>query len=136
MIDYQSVRYTLEKLITLNFAEVPVQLENTRIDDDVPEYVSVNIQDVDSDPFDMDGDIYLVQGLLILGIYTKLGSGIERSRELASMLNMVILTAADSTITFGTPTLTSAGQVEDANYYLQNLNVQFQYVYAGLPATC
>lgn len=135
MIDYTSVRRSIETYLATNFTAVPIQYENTHIGE-VKEFIALFDQESMSDQSEMGSDVVIVHGGLIIQIFTPLGEGSQRGRELASLLSNMINTLETDVLRFETAVLASIGQVEDADYYQQNLTIPYTYAYAGDEITC
>ncbi len=129
MIDFTVARRLFENYLKLNFTTVPIQNENTRIESGTEAYIALTDVGGESQSMGMGTDIFRVDGGFVIQIYTPLGSGTEQSRELASELAELLVNANLSGFTFTTPQLDTFGQVEEADYYQQNLTVPYVFFY-------
>lgn len=135
MIDYTSVRRSLETHIADNFSEVPVQYENRRIDR-AKEFIALFDQEADSLVSEIAGGVSMVTGIVIIQIFTELGTGTERSREIASILANITNGLQTDVLSFQSAVLSSIGQVDGIDYYQQNLTIPYTYAYAGNEIQC
>ena len=135
MIDYTSVRRSIENHVRDNFTEVDVQYENTRIPE-ADEYVALFDQEGDAEVTEIGGGVSMVKGGIIIQIFTQLGDGTDRSREIASILTNMLNGLQTDVLTFGSAVLASIGQTEGIDYYQQNLTVPYTYAYAGNENLC
>ena len=135
MIDYTVVRRLFEQYIATNFTEVPVQYENTRLHTE-SEFIAVFDQEADAEQMGMNETSFLIRGLIIIQIFTALGSGTQRSREIATKLSSLLNNASIGALSFEVSSLTSVGQVDDADYYQQNLTVPYSFFYNAIEDNC
>ncbi len=131
IIDYTTVRRYVENYINDNYTTTPVQFENTSIDVDVvKEFISIT--DVTGETESMIGSLaILTHGGIIIQIFTELGAGTNRGREIASELANLLNSESFSNFNFTTPQFESFGQVEDADFYQCNLTVPYVYAYGA-----
>lgn len=135
MIDYTAVRRSIEKHIDANFTEVAVQYENTRIPE-ADEFVALFDQEATADVTEVGGSVSMVKCGLIIQIFTPLGEGTERSREIASLLTNMLNGLQTDVLTFESAVLSSVGQTEGIDFYQQNLTIPYTYAYAGNEILC
>ncbi len=130
MIDYTTVRETVEVYLNANFSTLPIRFENTLLEANNSGYVDIIDTDITSSTMDMSvGETKLVEGLLSINIFTQAGSGTELAREAASSL-VGLLDDMNVSIEFKSATFMSIGLVEpEKHLYQHNLSVPYSYIY-------
>lgn len=132
VIDYTSVRRLIETFLNDNYSSTVIQYENTYVDVvNVSEYISINDVTSDTYPTDMGGGTITVHGAIVIQIYTELGSGTQRGREIASELTDLFKSESLSGLNLTVPEFNSFGQVEGADYYQHNLTIPYVYAYGA-----
>ena len=126
-MDYVDVRREIEVYLNTNFTLAPIQFENTTIDA-TTEFIALTISDATAEPPAMGSSSTLISGLLTIQIYTELGVGTQRARELYDKLKLMLLGVNVDGLSFQAPVHSSFGQVEGANYYQTNLDCQFEFI--------
>lgn len=128
MIDYTTVRATIEQYLGDNFSTVAVVFENTSLENKDEEHISISEDDVETALLGMTDDQRLVNAVISIEIFTKRGIGTEKAREIASEL-ITLIEANDSGIAFGVPIFSSVGAVDGAELYQHVLSYPYSYVY-------
>jgi hypothetical protein len=130
MIDYTELRRTIEVFISSNFSDVPVRFENTFLTKEDEEHISIlDSGDLTSEPLEMGmGAPSLMSGLLTIEIFTYVGKGTQKARQIASSLDTIFNDSIDG-ITFDERELRSVGVENDAPFYKHVLNVPYKYFY-------
>jgi hypothetical protein len=128
MLDYTTVRATVEKYIGDNFTTVKVLFENTYLESVDEEHIAINEDDTESTSLEMNSSVRQVDSSLFIDIYTKRGIGTEKAREIASEL-VTLLEAMDSGINFREPIFSSDGAVDGAKLYKHVLIYPYTYIY-------
>ena len=86
MIDYTEPRRALEMYVDTNFTTVPVAFENLAIDPSLTDITGgyIDIVDIGSSNQKMDlvGDESQVIGFIAIRIYTPLGGGTQKGRQI------------------------------------------------------
>lgn len=88
MIDYTTIREKIETEISDNFTECVVKYENVELEDStVKEYISVFERQSFGEAVSMDETDFHYGGIIIINIFTELGSGTARARTIAQSLS-------------------------------------------------
>lgn len=136
MIDYTVVRREIESYIDANFNTVPMKFENTLLASIDTEHITVEDGDLSRNRLDVsDPIVSQVEGTLIIGIFTQVGIGTERGREIASELDSLLVNY-NSDIALSGSLLVSAGNVAESNLFRHNLSVPYTYVYGQTESNC
>jgi disulfide oxidoreductase YuzD len=118
MKDYTKVREIIEKYITENYSETIIEYQNVPlINDDPAEYISIYDEQIENDNY--------YTGLLIIRIYTKIGIGTQRSKEIATALSTLIEKKEIEGIIFEDGCLRNVPETANDNYYQQDLSFTF-----------
>ena len=131
MIDYTEIRRIVEAHLATNYTTTPIWYENTP-GPQADEYIAV--QDDTISVRDM-GDGVLVVGQLIVDIYTPIGIGTERGREIAKELAAIFGRKDIEGIHFDEPELRSSGGDPKAPHYHQYLTIRYEVDNIGT-STC
>ena len=124
MLDYTEFRRLVENQLNTYYSTTAIQLENTVLDKDgLTEWVAVFDKPTFAESTGMGESSYLIGGILVIPIFTPIGSGTERSRQIAESLVAVIGDTTLGGIILGTPELHSAPNNE--SWYQQNLQVPY-----------
>lgn len=130
MIDYTSVRQTIEKHLGSNFSTCPMQRENVAINERQPnEYISLYDTITQSETISV--GVVKCNGMLTITINTKLGIGTNRSREIAENLDSLLANQEISDIVFKESELKSLPIKKDARHYQQVLLIPYIFAYNG-----
>jgi hypothetical protein len=130
MKDYTVVRRVIEKLIDDYYTgSLTLVFENTFMSATNEEHITiVDEGDVYVEPMEIGGNISRNQGIVTLGIFTEIGQGTEKARQIASDLDVLFETAADD-IAFGEREFKAVGMTAGSPFYQHNLLVPYQYFY-------
>jgi len=124
ILDFTEFRRVVENHLSANFTTCPVQYENTQLDKEgLTEWVAVFDKPVFSESTGMGETSALTGGVLIIPIFTPLGTGTERSRQIAEALAAVLGNQELSGVALGAPELHNAPNNE--SWYQQNLQVPY-----------
>ena len=132
MIDHTEIRRLIENKISGSSLTLPVEFENTLISPDDVAHIGVVLTDVHSQPACM-GNSRMVNGMVVIEIYTKLGTGTKLARETASFL-CDLLKGEDSVegvIFEGGGELISMGASEGSSLYQHNLMIPYIFQYGN-----
>jgi len=139
MIDYTAPRRAIEVYLNTNFTTVPIHFENVAVDDSVDltsGYIAITDTGTESISMGMQEEVTHVNGMVVIQIYTVLGSGTQTSRSIASELETLLAGEDLSGLQLGEPVLESFGQVDGADFYQQNLTFPYQFFYGQSEDAC
>ncbi len=133
MIDYMEIREIIEVFLADNFTESGVQYEN-RAAPETDDYVAVFDRQSFSESAGMGEDAIHSGGLLIFQIFTQLGIGTKRGREIADSLSTLFNSNDIGGLSFDVPNLQPAEPNE--HYYQMNLVIPYTTVLAQIADSC
>lgn len=139
MIDFTAPRRALEVYLNTNFTTVPVKFENVNIDNSVDltgGFIAMHDTGTDSLGTGLQETVALVKGMIVIQIFTALGSGTQTSRSIASELETLLAGEDLSGLQLGEPVLESFGQVDGADFFQQNLTFPYQFFYGQVESDC
>lgn len=128
MIDYTYVRRTIENYLGDNFTTLPIVFENTTLEEEDAEHITLIDTDVASESMGMGDPAKLINGLVTIMIYTQIGSGTDTARAVASEI-LEMLNDIGEPIAFTESLFNSIGLVEDQSLYQHNLSIPYSYIY-------
>lgn len=124
-MSFSIVKSTIESHIASNWTETAVQYENVDLNtDSLNEYISIHVLSGEGVQATL-GDIgeYKVTGVLVVIIFTELGTGSKRAKELADTMSDLFRGAKINDITFKVPSGTRVAF--SGSYYQFNLSIPF-----------
>ncbi len=138
MIDYTAPRRALEMYLDTNYTLTPIKFENVELSEDITGgFVAVNDIGTESNTLEMGGgNTFLAKGILVIQIYTVLGSGTQQGRLIATNLSTLLAGQDLSGLLLEEPVFESFGQVDGADFFQQNLTIPYQFVYGQADGTC
>lgn len=125
MLDYPEFRKRIETV--LSTLPVPVSFENVLFARTPVEYIEVTFQESSAKLLECGTGINMIDGILIISIFTKIGTGTNRAREIAALV-VTLLDTPITDISLSEPVLASVGILKDAAHYQHNLSFVFNYV--------
>lgn len=128
MIDFTTVRATIETYLDAEVTTVKVVFENTELENVDEEHITIEDNDFKSEWLEFGSDIRKVTSNLMISIFTKRGIGTQKARTIASEI-VTLINALDSSIAFAEPVFNSDGAVEGAKLYKHVLVYPYSYVY-------
>ena len=131
MIDYTTIRASVEgKIATLSLG-IAVEHENAHVGPLLSEHIKVINTDISAHQVAM-GAGRIVKGVIIFEIYTKIGIGTGKARGMAKTLCSSLTGDAIAEITFtGEGELISIGPTEDGELYQHNLMIPYMCEYGA-----
>ena len=129
MNDYTSVRRTTEMYIVANYTTTYIRLENEGIPSDTPEFIALRDQATFSESMGMGESAMHLGGVMLVDIFTAKGSGTNRSRTIASEIADLLASETIEMISFTEAELHTVGEIEDAEYFQQVLQIPYSYIY-------
>ena len=137
MIDYTAPRRALEMYVDANFNMVPVLFENIKPNRDLDGgYIDFTDIGTTTENLGMGEDVYSVRGQIIIRIFTPLGSGTQKGRQIATALD-TLLTGQDlSGLKLEVPLFESFGEQPGVDWFQQNLTFNYQYFYGQVEGDC
>jgi len=128
MIDYTRIRSSIESYLKTNYTETLIEYQNVPLsNNDVREYIKIEDEDIDTDLYHT--------GILIIRIFTSVGIGTDRSKQIASILSSLIGMNEVDGIVFKQGILRNIPQ-DNTNsvYFVQELS--FEYYDEGQKNNC
>jgi len=124
ILDFTEFRRVVENHLNANYSTTAIQYENTGLDKEgLTEWVAVFDKPTFAESTGMGETSALTGGVLILPIFTPVGTGTERSRQIAEALAAVLGDTDLGGVSLGTPELHGAPKNE--SWYQQNLQVPY-----------
>lgn len=130
MKDYTVVRRVIEKLIADNYTgDLTLVYENTYLEAVDEEHITILDEgDVYVEAMEIGSPISRNKGLIVLGIFTAVGSGTLKARQEAVKLDSIFNTAVEG-ISFGEREFRVIGSDPEAPLYQHNFIVPYEHFY-------
>lgn len=137
MIDYTEIRRATESHIAENFDTVPVKYENVDVPSHASEYIALRDQASFSDSLEMGATAANhLSGVMMVDIFTLRGLGTQKSRELATELDVLLSNQQIEFISFQGAALHTVGDVDGTEYFQQVLQIEYSLIYGQEPDSC
>lgn len=134
VLDYTEFRRLVENKLSESYSATAIQYENTVLDKDgLTEWVAVFDKPTFIESTGMGETSALTEGILIIPIFTPIGTGTERSRAIAEALETVLANTDIGGISLGNAELHPAAPNE--SWFQQNLQVPYIAV-MGQDSSC
>ena len=130
LIDFTITRQIIETYLRDNFTECPVQYENVPLSEDDPKEFIAVFDKVNTNSTDtLQATSSPCTGVIIIQIFTKLGTGTQRAREIGSILNALFGDKTISNINIQNGALFGIPTDPKAVYYQHNINFEYNFIY-------
>ncbi len=130
LIDYTKTRQIIENYLEDNFDLCPIQMENVPLPDNSPsEYISVTDRVDVADNSVLQAESFPCAGTLVVMIFTKLGTGTRKAREIASLIDTMIGAKTISGIGFEHGALFGVPAGPKQVYYQHTINFRYSFIY-------
>ncbi len=138
MIDFTTIRRTIETELNDNFSTVPIMFENVGMPDqtDQDEFIAVEDQASFSEGTGLGDTVTHLGGVILIKIYTTRGEGTQRSRVIATELATLLADQQLTDISLQEASLHTAGDVDGSEYFLQVLQIPYSLLYGQNEASC
>ena len=138
MIDFTTTREIVESFISANFTDCPVKYENVGLDaKDLEKWIAVFDRVSVSEAVEMGEDSpFLMGGVIIIQIFTPIGSGTSGGRTIAQDVSDLISQKEIGGMYFLEPELHMAAPTADATWFQMNLVVPYNTVMGQSANTC
>lgn len=134
MIDFTEIRRIIETFLQDNFTACPIKQENIPLVPDNPkEWIAVFEKSSFSESTGLGEDSYHLGGVFTFQIFTTLGTGTQRARELAVDLSDLFNSTDISGIAMQTPELYPGP--DDPQWYRHHLVIRYSTV-TGQDSEC
>ena len=130
LIDFTITRQIVEKFLMDNFTECPIQYENIPLPEDNPkEYIAV-FDKVNTNFHDtLQSTSSPCKGVIIIQIFTQLGTGTQRAREIGSLLSSLLGAKSIDSIAFQNGSLFGVPTSPKDVYYQHSINFEYTFIY-------
>lgn len=129
MNDYTVVRQVIEGHIAANFTTLPIVYENVGLTDTTAEHIKIIDEgEIVVTPVAMGSDVKMAESEVVIGIFTALGTGTLKARQIASELD-ALFNDDIAGISFKERAFKTVGEREDSPFYEHNLIVPYVNFY-------
>ncbi|RLI52832.1 MAG: hypothetical protein DRP09_17140 [Candidatus Thorarchaeota archaeon] len=134
LIDFTSIRQTIETYLGDNFTTVPIKYENVGAFEDVEEYIALRDKATFATSMGMAETQQHTGGVVLIDIFTARGIGTQRSRTIATEIANLIANQVVDVMNFGEASLHTGIELE--GYFQQVLQVPYSVIIGGDDASC
>ena len=134
MIDFTTVRQTIESHLATNYTTTPIKFENVGLREDSPSFIALSDKATFADNLGMGEAAQQTGGLLLISIFTPIGGGTQHAREIATELAGMLANQQVEDVSFGEAELHTVGEVE--GYYQHGLQIPYQFIFGGTESQC
>lgn len=129
MKDYTTVRQVVEQTIDEQYSVLPIVFENVKLGSDNAEHITiVDEGEIVVTQLEMGSDIKKAESELVIGIFTALGTGTEKAKQVARDLDNIFNRDING-IYFKERQLMTVGEREGSPFYQHNLIVPYVHFY-------
>jgi hypothetical protein len=137
MIDYTTIRQDVESYLAGNFTECPIIFENLPMPKNDPDEFIEVFDEIDSTALTSIGaSTQLIEGTIVIHIYTQKNTGTQRNREIAVVLSDLLAGKIIGSIQFQEAEYVSVVQDTLSVYFQRNLHIKYVVDYGGISDAC